>query len=216
MRRIVIVLTAVLVPAFAARAPGAGAVGARARSRDRAATAAAAEQAAEPRVEELEKRVQKLERDAALDRLQFSGDYRFEAHTVDASIPDHFDGLKLQSQLVNTLFYVNATGRLPGSLNVTVNGLIQRRYADYLFFTQNLTFDQLRQAVGQAPLELQQQLFGLLMPSTFVPAYAADNKILYTNRLRLRFEAKVADNVSFSGRLGMYKVWGATPPACRC
>lgn len=207
MTRLPVILAFALVPALAASAqtpdPAALVIGPAVD----AAVAAASENGDDARVEELEKRVQKLERGAALDRVQFSGDYRFEAHTIDADIPDHFDGLRLQNQLVNTLFYVNTLGRFPANLN-DVNGLIQRRYADYLFFTQNLTFDQLQQAMGQVPPELQQQLFGLLLPSTFVPAYAADNKILYTNRLRLRFESKVAENVSFSGRLGMYKVWG--------
>jgi len=35
-----------------------------------------------------------------------------------------------------------------------------------------------------------------------------DNDILYTTRLRLGMKAKAAKNVSFSGRLSMYKVWG--------
>jgi hypothetical protein len=34
------------------------------------------------------------------------------------------------------------------------------------------------------------------------------NDILYTNRFRLNMDAKVSDNLSFSGRLAMYKAWG--------
>jgi hypothetical protein len=66
----------------------------------------------------------------------------------------------------------------------------------------------LKQAMGSFPASLQQQLFGMLMPSTFTPAYNDNNDILYTNRLRLKFDAQVADNVSFTGRLSMYKVFG--------
>ncbi len=159
------------------------------------------------KVEELEKRIQKLERDAALDRVRFSGDYRFEAHSIDASVPSHFDGLKLQNQVVNTLFYAQNTGQFPPG-TAAVGDFIRSHYADYLYFTQNLTFDQLKQAIGQFPPQAQQQLYGLLLPGVQVPAYAADNSILYTNRLRLRMDADVAKNVSFSGRLGMYKVFG--------
>jgi hypothetical protein len=55
---------------------------------------------------------------------------------------------------------------------------------------------------------MQQQLFGMLMPSTFTPSYKANIGALFTNRLRLKFDAKVADNVSFTGRLSMYKAFG--------
>src|SRR5207248_10535156 len=54
----------------------------------------------------------------------------------------------------------------------------------------------------------QQGLFGMLMPSTFTPASQDNNNSLFTKRLRLRFDAKVSDNVSFTGRLSMYKVFG--------
>ncbi len=58
------------------------------------------------------------------------------------------------------------------------------------------------------PPELQQQLMGLLMPAAYRQGYDADNSIMYTNRLRLRIQAKVAPTVSFDGRLSMYKTWG--------
>ena len=36
-------------------------------------------------VKDLEKRMMKTERKAALDRINFSGDFRFEAHSIDSS-----------------------------------------------------------------------------------------------------------------------------------
>ena len=89
-----------------------------------------------------------------------------------------------------------------------INNTVSSNYADYLQFSNNLTFDQLKQGMGSIPPEMQQQLFGMLMPSTYVPAYKANNDILYTNRLRLKFDADVAENITFSGRLSMYKVFG--------
>ena len=50
-------------------------------------------------VKDLEKRLMKTERKAALDRVNFSGDYRFEAHSTDATFPDYFDGMQLQRAL---------------------------------------------------------------------------------------------------------------------
>ena len=158
-------------------------------------------------IEELEDRLDAVERHSVLDSLEFSGDYRFEAHSIRATVPAHFDGMRVQNMLVNTLFFAGASGRPPASLD-EVRGFIREHYADYLYFTQSLTFDQIRQAMGQFPPEMQQQLFQMLLPAAAVPAYSANNDVLYTNRLRLRFDAKVADNVSFSGRLGMYKVFG--------
>lgn len=43
-----------------------------------------------------------------------------------------------------------------------------------------------------------------------VPSYKTNNDILYTTRLRLNMDAKVADDISFTGRLSMYKPWGAS------
>ena len=47
-----------------------------------------------------------------------------------------------------------------------------------------------------------------LVAGAYSPGGAADNDVLYTSRLRLNLKADVADNVTFDGRLGMYKVWG--------
>ncbi len=41
-------------------------------------------------------------------------------------------------------------------------------------------------------------------------SYKIDNDILYTTRLRLNMSARVAKNVSFEGRMSVYKPWGAS------
>jgi hypothetical protein len=158
-------------------------------------------------LKELEKRVQKVERKSALDRIAFTGDFRYELHSIEADIPSHFDGMRLQNLLVNTLFYYGANGSFPGGV-ADIGDFVRSHYADYLYFTNNLTFAQLKQAMGSFTPQMQQQLFGMLLPSAAVAGYNADNSSLQTSRLRLNMEAEVADNVSFSGRLAMYKVWG--------
>ncbi len=50
----------------------------------------------------------------------------------------------------------------------------------------------------------------MMVPGVFQEGYKTDNDILYTTRLRLDLDAKVASNVSFAGRLSMYKPWGAS------
>ncbi len=159
------------------------------------------------RIEELEDRIVAPERHAALDRIEFSGDFRFEAHSISATVPDHFDGLALQNLIVKTLFHFNQVGLPPTSI-ADLDSQIAANYGDWLYFTDNLTFEQLKQAMGSLDPALQQQLFDMFLPATFVPAHDADNDILYTNRLRLRIRTRVAEDVTFEGRLSMYKVWG--------
>ena len=158
-------------------------------------------------LKELDNRVSQTERSQAIDRVKFTGDYRFEAHTIRGTVPAHYDGMAFQNLVVKTMFAMPILGRPPASvaeINNTVNG----HYADYLNFTNNLTFATLQKGMASFPAAMQQQLFGMLMPSTFVPSYSANTPDLFTNRLRLKFDAQVSDNISFTGRLSMYKAFG--------
>ena len=158
-------------------------------------------------LKELDQRVSATERGQALDRLRFTGDYRFESHSIIGKVPSHFDGMQLQNLAVKTMFAMPILGRPPASVS-EINNTVSSNYANYLQFTNNLTFDRLKQAMGSFSAPMQQQLFGMLMPSTYTPGYNNDNAAMFTNRLRLNFDARVADNVTFSGRLSMYKVFG--------
>ena len=159
-------------------------------------------------IKDLEKRVMKNERKTALDRINFTGDFRFEANSIEASFDPYFDGMELQRALVDTLFYFGATGMPPQSPQ-DVGNLIQENYADYLYYLDNVvSFDWLKQQFGQFPPEMQQALMEQLLPYTYKDGYDYKNTLLYTNRLRLQMDAKVSESVDFSGRLAMYKVWG--------
>lgn len=158
-------------------------------------------------LKELDQRVSQAERSQAMDRISFTGDYRFEAHSIRGTVPAHFDGMALQNLVVKTMFAMPILGRPPAStaeINNTVNG----HYSDYLQFTNNLSFPALQKGMASFPPALQQQLFGMLMPSTFVPAYSDNTDALFTNRLRLKFDARISENISFTGRLSMYKAFG--------
>ncbi len=159
-------------------------------------------------IEELEKRVMKNERKTALDRVNFSGDFRFELNSIDATFEDYFDGMMLQRMLVDTLFYFGATGMPPASPE-DVQGFIAQNYSQYLYYLDNVvSFDWLKETLGQFPPEVQQGLLGALLPYTYQDGYDYSNSLLYTNRLRLMMDAKISDSVDFQGRLAMYKVWG--------
>ena len=85
---------------------------------------------------------------------------------------------------------------------------IRTNYGDYLYFQDQLTFEQIKDSLGMFSPAQQQGLIGSLLPSTRVPEQDYDNDIWYTTRLRLNMKAQVKENVSFTGRLGMYKTWG--------
>ena len=80
-------------------------------------------------IKELEKRVMKNERKTALDRINFIGDFRFEANSIQAEFGDRFNGMELQRLMVDNLFYVNGTGgQFPPSQDA-VGAFIQENYA---------------------------------------------------------------------------------------
>ncbi|HQU82959.1 MAG TPA: DUF3373 family protein [Pyrinomonadaceae bacterium] len=161
----------------------------------------------EEKIKELDRRVTKNERDGALQRVRFGGDYRFEAHSIKATLPARYDGMKLQNLLVKSMFAMNILGRPPMSVN-EINQTVAGNYSNYQYFTSNLTFNQLKQAMASFPAQMQQQLMGMLLPETFVPETKANNDILYTNRFRLRLDTDVTENMHFSARLSMYKTFG--------
>lgn len=159
-------------------------------------------------VKDLTDRMNQSERRNALDRLNWSGDYRFQAYSYLSHIPNHFDGMQLQNLVVRSMFYMQTNqGQMPASV-ADINNNVAAHYSDYQYFTNNLTFSQLKAAMGQFPPQMQQALMGMLMPSTYVGGYNDDNRILYTNRLRLNLDSKVSENVSVTARLSMYKVFG--------
>lgn len=170
-------------------------------------TAAGAKADLQAAIHDLDRRVIKTERDSLMQRVHFGGDYRFETHSINATVPEHYDGMKLQNLLVKTLFTYGATGKLPTSIN-DINNTVAGHYGDYQYFTSNLTFNQLKQAMAQFPPAMQQQLFSMLLPATHMPEYKDNTAILYTNRFRLNMDSKLTDNLSVTARLSMYKVFG--------
>jgi hypothetical protein len=176
-------------------------------------------------VRDLNDRVNTTERKSLRDRLDWGGDYRFEAHTIWGTVPNHYDGMQLQNLMVKTLwmFTPQSQGGLgmqfnpnmfsqmtPAQYSNFVGQQVQQNYSQYQFFSGNLTFNQLKQSMGQFSPQMQQMMMQYLqqVPGVYQAGYSANTNALLTNRLRLKFETKVADNVSFGARLSMYKVFG--------
>ncbi len=166
-----------------------------------------ATKALEAKVRELDRRVMKTEKNDALDRVKITGDFRYEAHSIQASVPNYYDGTQFQNLIVRSMFAMNILGGPPTSV-AQINNTVASNYGAYQYFTNNLTFSQLKGAMGSIPQSTQQQLFGMLMPSTFQKGYKDNTNILQTDRLRLNLEGDVSENIHFSARLSMYKVFG--------
>lgn len=189
------------------------------------------------RIQALEKRLQKLEIKAAHNKIDLGGDLRIEAHTITGEVPDYFDGMMLQNIMVNTMFFHSATGNLPmtelGAFDYgQVQNEIGSNYADYQLWLNNFDFNttfpagmqslltDMAVAQGMDPGSMTSADWAavqngamqmmMMVPGVFQEGYKTDNDILYTTRLRLNMNAKVASNINFSGRMSMYKPWGAS------
>jgi TolA-binding protein len=167
--------------------------------------------------EQDQERIDQLEKKAALDRLNISGEVRIAADTLNGTQAGRFDGMQLQKGVVDTMFFMQTNGGafpLPGnpsdpaSIYTTLANNVAAHYADYLQFTDGLTFGALKGAMGSFPPAQQAALMKMLMPATYVADQNYHNNILYTTRLRLNLRTEISEHMSFAGRLAMYKAWG--------
>ncbi|WP_298445239.1 DUF3373 family protein [uncultured Ferrimonas sp.] len=140
-------------------------------------------------LEENDSRLDASERHSALDRVTITGDFRTRGHNLSYN-------------------------------NVSVN---PGAYVDFDDFGQRAMAGEFgdpsstSSAIGQMMAAYPQmaaafmagQLNGVgAMPVGTPQTYDINNDMFYTTRLRLNLKAKVWDNVSFSGRLAMFKNWG--------
>lgn len=188
-------------------------------------------------LKDLDDRVTKVERKSTLDRLQWSGDFRVESHSIFGTVPNHYDGMQLQNLMVKTMWFAGMNGytpnmmagllssptlpnsqpNTPANFAALLNGAVAGNYASYQYFANNLRFSStdpsnpgLKQMVGAFSPQMQAAMMQYLSqaPGVYVPGYSADTNVLMTNRLRLNFDSQVADNVTVGARLSMYKTFG--------
>ncbi|MGS0681857.1 DUF3373 domain-containing protein [Shewanella sp. 125m-7] len=140
-------------------------------------------------IDDLNDRVDNNERHSALDRILITGDFRTKAHSL------HYQNVTWNPAIkVNfSDFGAKAMSGAFGMPNDPSSPLGKMMAAD-----PNLAAAfQSGQLQGIMPYVLAQKT-----------TQDIDNDIFYTTRLRLNLKAKVWDNVSFAGRLSMYKNWG--------
>ncbi|HEX9638121.1 MAG TPA: hypothetical protein VGB99_11340, partial [Acidobacteriota bacterium] len=120
-----------------------------------AAAAAQRESAAPAEDERAEqaKRLDAVERKAALDRLNFSGEIRVAADSIHGTQAAFFDGLQLQKGIVDSMFYLQTNGGAfpmptdpndPSSIYSVLAGNVAAHYSEYQYFLSQLDFDALK------------------------------------------------------------------------
>lgn len=168
----------------------------------------------EPGVEE---RLEQVEKRAALDRLNLSGEIRVANDFIDGNQAAYFDGMALQKGIVDTMFYMQTNGGRPPmpanpndprSIYDTLKGNVATHYSDYLYFLSQLSFSDLKAALARFPAAQQAGLMQMLLPGTARAARGYSNHAFYTTRLRVNLAANIDEHFAFAGRLSMYKAWG--------
>ncbi|MFB2734417.1 DUF3373 domain-containing protein [Shewanella mangrovisoli] len=140
-------------------------------------------------LDELNSRVDKTERHTSLDRLEITGDFRTKAHSLHYRDVVWNPAIKVNFNDFGAKAMSGVFG-MPNDLNSPLGQMMQAN-PDLAAAFQNGMLQ------GVMPYVLAQQHIQDI-----------DNDIFYTTRLRLNLKAKVWDNVSFAGRLSMYKNWG--------
>ncbi|MBE0576740.1 MAG: DUF3373 domain-containing protein [Desulfuromonadales bacterium] len=174
-------------------------------------------------LEELSDRLDDTERHSTLDRIELSGDLRARAHSL------HYEDVTFNPGInVNmTDFFMkigmgelggfNAFNPAYGDPTVTpptlIDGSLNPTALDSMFYglaaTNPELYNGLLQAIGGFDPNNPATHPGVMVfPMGQKNTYNINNDILYTSRLRLNMNAKVWDNVKFSGRLLMFKNWG--------
>lgn len=140
-------------------------------------------------LDELNSRVDKTERHTSLDRLEITGDFRTKAHSL------HYRDV-VWNPAINVNFNDFGAKAMSGVFGMPND--------------PNSPLGKMMQANPDLAAAFQNGLLQGIMPYVLAPKTIQDidNDIFYTTRLRLNLKAKVWDNVSFAGRLSMYKNWG--------
>ncbi len=124
-------------------------------------------------------------------RFEFSGDYRFRMDYSDTDTPAYWSPGTVAGAMVNA-------GMLSTGYTVTD---IQNAVAGF------------KQGAASNNMSTGEMLNWMLTGNPFDYSSMEDNNnykndVLYTNRFRLGMKFKVAEKLTFDGRMAMYKSWG--------
>lgn len=164
-------------------------------------------------------------------RFEFFGDYRFRMDYSDTDTKEYWGAMDVANAVNDMSYVMSQGGTLPAPSTQDLVGLMSSFSAD----ERKGMMENLPMALAQMGLDQQLQGMGLV-PGTvaygdafntywqsaidgvtglgvtsgynMTPKNNYKNDILYTNRFRLGMKAQVSENMTFKGRLAMYKSWG--------
>ena len=163
--------------------------------------AQADEQELQKRLDELTRKVEKLEDKSLSKWLTIGGDYRFRLDSLNGRTVAYTDANATFTNAQNTLqgaFFADPTNPVNSAM---LSGLMNFSNA----MGNVRTFGQAQQFLGaNVPM-----LMGLGAFGQQVPAYKPNNDTLYTNRLGINMNAKAAKDITVNVRLLAYKTFGS-------
>ena len=162
-------------------------------------------------IQEMEDRLNKAELHTATDKLSFGVEFRTRADSIHYS-----DTLAAPGWLMNGFF--TDVGVNPSTGNAwTVNEMNAVTPSAVLMMMSmmppGMTLQDMLTNGGfnGATKGYIQSMMAALTTAGAVPdaeTYDADNDVIYTNRFRMDMNAKISNELTFTGRLAMYKVFG--------
>ena len=160
---------------------------------------------------ELEERLDETELHTATDKISFGVELRTRADSI------HYNDTRVAPAWLMGGFFTGVGNNMMTGNPWTVAEMNAMTPAAVLGFLgmmpPGFTLQDMMATNGfnGATLNYIQSMMGGLQMAGAVPdamMYDADNDIILTNRLRLEMKAKISDNLTFGGRLAMYKVFG--------
>ena len=174
-----------------------------------APTAALADdQALQLKVEDLMKKVEKLENKSLSKWLTIDGDYRFRLDSLRGEAKGFVDANGTFTNAGNQLqgaFFADPTGVAPNGFTNGQNLSGLMNFSNQM--QRTTTFAGAQNFLGQP--STQGMLAGLGNFAKQVPAYTPKNDTLYTNRFGLDLHARATEDITVNVRLLAYKVFGA-------
>ncbi len=162
-------------------------------------------------LDEMDERLNKTELHSATDKVSFGVEFRTRADSI------HYSDIQTAPSWLMAGFFT-PVGTNTGTGNAwTVAEMNAVTPNDFLTMMSSMpagtTLQDMLTAGGfnGATRNYIQSMMAALTMAGAVPdteEYDTDNDLIYTNKFRLNMDAKINQNLSFSGRLAMYKVYG--------
>ena len=156
------------------------------------------------KVKELDKRVNKTELHTATDKISFGLELRSRVDSI------HYEDIRVAPAWLMNGFFTPQ----PGMTVDQMNGMTPESVLAMMSMMP--PGSTLEDMIGMSGFNgatkayIQAMMAGITTAGA-VPeaeAYDADNDFMFTNRLRMEMKGKISSNLSFGGRLAMYKVYG--------